>query len=399
MPTRILIIDSDVTASGYLARALCDAGYSVMVAASGRDGLAAAWSAAGPNGVGVPSLVVLAPELSDVNGLNIARRLRVDARTRGIRVFMVSARTEPQDILAGALAGADGYFTRKPGVEREITARILEVLPPNGARPMASAAPLVAVAGAAGGVGTTTLSANLAHVLGQRLAVLGADLAQPLGALADIVGAPVVGGNWMEAAQARREHVNACLVRPDAWSFDLLRGLERPFTVPGLRPERVADLLRGLQSTYNAILTDLGRGLEPVAEQVMGQAGLVLLVIGADPAQLPVARRLLDHWAGRGLDAERLALVLNHAHGADGLSLTQVESTLGVVVLAEVPHGRLLAANRAHQPVEVCYPRDPAAAVIRDLAASVAQQLGMMDLDREPSISVARDSGRGARPL
>jgi CheY-like chemotaxis protein len=399
MPTRILIIDSDVTASGYLARALSDAGYSVTVAATGREGLAAAWSAAGLGGAGVPSLVVLAPELSDVNGLNIARRLRVDARTRGVRVFMVSARTEPQDILAGALAGADGYFTRKPGVEREITARIREVLPPNGPRPMTSSAPLVAVVGAAGGVGTTSLLANLAHVLGERLAVLGADLAQPLGALADVVGAPAVGGNWTEAAQARREHVNACLIRPEAWSFDLLRGLERPFTVQGLRPERATELLRELQSTYNVLLTDLGRGLEPVAEQVMAQAGLVLVVIGADPAQLPVARRLLDHWAGRGVDADRLALVLNHAHGADGLSLHQVEADLGVVALAEIPHGRLLAANRTHQPVEVCYPRDPAAAVIRDLAACVAQHLGVMDLDREPSMSVVRDGGRRARPL
>lgn len=379
---RILIIESDATFAGYLARALTSAGFHASVASTGREGLAEATQAP-------PDLVVLTPELSDVNGLNVARRLRVDARTRGVRVFMVSARTQPHDILNGALAGADAYFSRYPGVETEIVARVVAELSPR-AGPAVEAGRIVAVVGAAGGVGTSTLALNLAHVLGGQMRVLVADLAAPMGTLADRIGAEPGAAGWPDSLSGARSSV---VTRPE-WACDVLTGLRDPYTVAGARMERIADAVLGLQPEYDLIVSDLGRGLDGPGPHLLPRAAVVVAVLSADATQVGPARRVLDHWQARGVSAERMLLVVNRAHGADGLTLPQLERALGLMAWAEVPYGRMLAAQMTHEPLERSYPRDPAAAVIRDLAAGLAQHLGLMETTQSVSVDRAADRRR-----
>ena len=371
---KILIIDSDATFASYLARALTGAGYHVSVAGSGREGLAEATQTP-------PDLVVLTPELSDVNGLNVARRLRVDGRTRGVRVFMVSARTHPHDILNGALAGADAYFSRYPGVEAEIVAKIGAVLAPASETATGMNNGLVALVGAAGGVGVSTLTLNLAHVLGAQMRALAADLSGAIDTLADRVGLEPHATAWPDTLGAARSTV----VQSPEWACDILPGVRVPFDARQARPERALDVVRHLQVDYDVVLADAGRGLDGPGAPALIQAAAVVVVLSADTAQVAPARRLLDFWQGQGIGADRLLLVVNHAHGADGLSLPQLERALGLMAWAEVPYGRMLAANRMKQPLERSYPRDPAAAVIRDLAAGLAQHLGVLAGDNKPA--------------
>ena len=358
----ILIIDSDATFAAYLSRALTAAGYRAQVAATGREGLAEATQ-------NPPDLVVLTPELADVNGLNVARRLRVDARTRGVRVFMVSARTHPHDILNGALAGADAYFSRYPGVEAEIVAKVALMLAP-GSSGLNGGNGLVALVGAAGGVGVSALTLNLGHVLGGQMRVLAADVSGSIDTLTDRLGVEPATNNRSGGARS-------VVVRSNEWACDVMPGLSEPRATGG-QPDRDLEALLKLQSDYDVVLADAGRGLDGLAASALVRAGAVVVVLSADPAQVGPARRLLDYWQGSGVSAERMLLVVNHAHGADGLTLPQLERELGLMAWAEIPYGRMLAANRLKQPLERSYPRDPAAAVIRDLAAGLAQHLGVL---------------------
>ena len=358
----ILIIDSDATFAAYLSRALTAAGYRAQVAATGREGLAEATQ-------NPPDLVVLTPELADVNGLNVARRLRVDARTRGVRVFMVSARTHPHDILNGALAGADAYFSRYPGVEAEIVAKVALMLAP-GSSGLNGGNGLVALVGAAGGVGVSALTLNLGHVLGGQMRVLAADVSGSIDTLTDRLGIEPATNNRSGGARS-------VVVRSNEWACDVMPGLSEPRATGG-QPDRDLEALLKLQSDYDVVLADAGRGLDGLAASALVRAGAVVVVLSADPAQVGPARRLLDYWQGSGVSAERMLLVVNHAHGADGLTLPQLERELGLMAWAEIPYGRMLAANRLKQPLERSYPRDPAAAVIRDLAAGLAQHLGVL---------------------
>lgn len=75
----------------------------------------------------LPDLVLLDWMLPDTTGVEFARRLRADQRTRNIPIIMLTARTEERDKVMGLEAGADDYIT-KPFSPRELMARIRAVL-------------------------------------------------------------------------------------------------------------------------------------------------------------------------------------------------------------------------------------------------------------------------------
>jgi two-component system, OmpR family, phosphate regulon response regulator PhoB len=75
----------------------------------------------------LPDLILLDWMLPDTSGVEFARRLRADQRTRNIPIIMLTARTEERDKVMGLEAGADDYIT-KPFSPRELMARIRAVL-------------------------------------------------------------------------------------------------------------------------------------------------------------------------------------------------------------------------------------------------------------------------------
>ena len=75
----------------------------------------------------LPDLVLLDWMLPGLSGIEFARRLRADRRTRAIPIIMLTARTDEQDKLQGLETGADDYIT-KPFSPRELNARIKAVL-------------------------------------------------------------------------------------------------------------------------------------------------------------------------------------------------------------------------------------------------------------------------------
>lgn len=75
----------------------------------------------------LPDLVLLDWMLPDTTGVEFARRLRADQRTRNIPIIMLTARSEERDKIMGLESGADDYMT-KPFSPRELMARIRAVL-------------------------------------------------------------------------------------------------------------------------------------------------------------------------------------------------------------------------------------------------------------------------------
>ena len=71
----------------------------------------------------VSDLVLLDWMLPGPPGVNFARQLRADQRTKDIPIIMLTARAQEQDTIAGLESGADDYVT-KPFSPRELLARI-----------------------------------------------------------------------------------------------------------------------------------------------------------------------------------------------------------------------------------------------------------------------------------
>jgi two-component system phosphate regulon response regulator PhoB len=75
----------------------------------------------------LPDVVLLDWMLPGMSGIQFARRLRSEERTRDLPIIMLTARGEEHDKVSGLEAGADDYLT-KPFSPRELLARIKAVL-------------------------------------------------------------------------------------------------------------------------------------------------------------------------------------------------------------------------------------------------------------------------------
>src|SRR4029450_8566322 len=116
----VLIVEDDRDIADLVARYLSQAGFATEVIGSGREALAAI--AAGP-----PDLRVLALMLPQVDGLEICRAVRTNARTNAIPIIMLTARAEESDRIVGLELGADDYIA-KPFSPNELVARARALL-------------------------------------------------------------------------------------------------------------------------------------------------------------------------------------------------------------------------------------------------------------------------------
>ena len=125
----ILIVEDDPTIRALLQMMLKAAGFThVKTATRGDDGLEAIRRDR-------PSLVLLDLMLPGVDGLTVCSRVRSDPELADVRILMLTAKSEDEDIVRGLELGADDYVT-KPFSREVLLARINAVLRRND--PMAA---------------------------------------------------------------------------------------------------------------------------------------------------------------------------------------------------------------------------------------------------------------------
>jgi DNA-binding response OmpR family regulator len=111
--SRILLIEDDDRIRTSMRLALQDEGHDVAEAACAADGLARFAT----DGADVVLVDLMLP---DIDGFECCRQLR---RSSDVPIIVVTARTDPHDVVAGLEAGADDYVT-KPFEMKELSARI-----------------------------------------------------------------------------------------------------------------------------------------------------------------------------------------------------------------------------------------------------------------------------------
>ncbi len=116
----ILAVEDDEDILELLKYNLAKEGYRVTAVTSGEEGLQLARST-------TPALILLDLMLPGVDGLEVCRRLRLDAKTRRVPIIMLTAKGEEADIVTGLELGAEDYIT-KPFSTRVLLARVRAVL-------------------------------------------------------------------------------------------------------------------------------------------------------------------------------------------------------------------------------------------------------------------------------
>ena len=113
---RILAVDDNPTNLRVLLEVLEADGNTVLVATDGERALSIAAQAS-------PDLILLDVTMPGMDGYEVCRRLKRQEATRQIPVVFLTARDQPEDIVAGFAAGGVDYVT-KPFREDEVLARV-----------------------------------------------------------------------------------------------------------------------------------------------------------------------------------------------------------------------------------------------------------------------------------
>src|SRR5512142_31525 len=161
MSEKILIIDDDLDTLRLVGLMLQRQGYQISAATNGQQGLEKAFEED-------PDLILLDVMMPDMDGYEVARRLRQNPSTVETPILMFTAKSQLDDKVIGFEVGANDYLT-KPTHPSELQARVKALLArahekKDVAEPLEdeNRGFVIGVLGARGGLGTTTMAVNLA---------------------------------------------------------------------------------------------------------------------------------------------------------------------------------------------------------------------------------------------
>jgi len=120
MAANILVVEDEPAIQSLIEINLRRAGHEVVLAGDAETARRMVTAV-------LPDLILLDWMLPGMSGIDFARQLRRDARTRTLPIIMLTARAEERDKIEGFDIGADDYVT-KPFSPRELAARIRAVL-------------------------------------------------------------------------------------------------------------------------------------------------------------------------------------------------------------------------------------------------------------------------------
>ena len=124
--SHILVVEDSATQAHKLRHLLSRHFQRVTVSTHGEEALAAMES-------GPPSVVISDVNMPVMDGYELCRRIKTDARFKTIPVILITALTDPSEAIKGLQCGANGFLT-KPYEEGHLLARIQFLLTNPGLR-------------------------------------------------------------------------------------------------------------------------------------------------------------------------------------------------------------------------------------------------------------------------
>jgi pilus assembly protein CpaE len=265
---------------------------------------------------------------------------------------------------------------------------------------------LVVVTAPKGGVGTTTVAANIAVALRQVSAapVALVDCSLQFGDLGvhmnlrskySILDLVAVAGELDDAMLSRVvcEHesgVHVLLAPPEPESAGSVDG------------SAVGTVLEKLLARYSYVIVDTWSFLDEVTETLLRRADEVLLVATPELPTLRNAKRMIEFAQRHDIDTGRIKIVLNRFPSVEGISLEDVQQHLRHPVAANIPSEGMAVTHSINRgvPLVISAPKGWAAQNILRLAARIAgDEVATIALTAEEARSggkaEAKNKGKG----
>ncbi len=367
---KILCVDDEEAIRKLCTVYLAKRGYRVEAVANGVEALTLIESK------GPPDLVVTDVNMPLMNGLELVKRLREDRRTARTPIIVLSAAKQEQDILAGYSQGADDYIG-KPIELAVLAAKIETILRQTRTVADVISAPrklgtIISFAHGKGGVGATTLAANVAAALaadGKSVALLDLNLQfgtaamffdlRPKTTIVEFARGDVTRVTEDDFNQYLADHMSGVRILaapPSPEEADLV-------SVGAV--QQAIDLARGGR---DAVVLDLAAKLDEITLAALDVTDVVCVVTAPHLASLRSTSDTLAMLTRIGIADERImvALVRSTAKGIDDAGVAKFLKRKPDVV---VPFAdKADAAADLGVPYVLAEPNDKAAVALRQLA-------------------------------
>jgi pilus assembly protein CpaE len=340
-----------------------------------------------------PRLVVLdLPDACD-ESLTAAGQFKLDAPDTAL--FLVGGSLDPQFLLKAIRAGAQEVL-KKP-LDPALLQEAIERVSRSGAARSAAGArarSIITLFTTKGGVGSTTLAANLAVCLKTQYGVetVLADFETQAGGAAHILG--------LKTDRSINDLLRAPRLDSAALSMNLLRHqsgiavLAQPEELTQAEPLTAAqagEIVDALSSTFDCVVLDAPHMFEEISLELLDRSTIILMVVELSIPSIRATRRALEVLERLRFTEvpHRVQLVVNRYNGTRGfLTLDQLHEAVGMRASHTVhnDYRRVFASVNSGRALCLDDPDSPAA---KDIAAMAGRLIG-----RETPATPAEESLR-----
>jgi pilus assembly protein CpaE len=289
-----------------------------------------------------PDIGLVAIDSDPQKGLDLVTRLA--SASPNCAVLVVSSSNDGSLILQALRAGAKEFLTQPVRIEDLLAAlgRINDRRFGRGeARPRGSQ--VIAVAGAIGGVGTTTVAVNLGCILAQNpqnsVALIDLDLC--LGD-ADVFLDTIPDYTLVDVAQNVTRLDFTLLKRSLTKHSSGLYLLPRPVQLEDtslITPDDLQRVIGLLKATFTHLVLDLSKGYTAIDLVALEMANEILLITQLDLPCLRNVVRLVMSFANMEGLADKVKIIVNRVGLESGqITLKKAEETIGKQVFWQLPN-------------------------------------------------------------
>jgi CheY-like chemotaxis protein/MinD-like ATPase involved in chromosome partitioning or flagellar assembly len=342
MAEKILIVDDDIDTLKLVGLMLQKQGYQIVAANNGEQGLT---QAEAEN----PDLILLDVMMPEMDGYEVAKRLRANQLTANTPILMFTAKTQLDDKVTGFEAGADDYLT-KPTHPTELSAHVKSLLA-RSSKGKISTSPLptesrsitIGILAPHGGLGVTTTAVNLGDALRlvSKTDVIVAELRPGMGTLGPDMGetnpkilSELVSSNL---SGLTRQKIKENLFIHGT-GLRLLFGSVEPkdgLLINSLEPMEA--LVNRMSYLAPYLVLDLGAGLTPLTQKLVPVCNYFLVLVEPVTNSVLHSKALIADLAELSGSKQKVhAVIVNRIRSDTQLNMTQVEELLGQTPLIAI---------------------------------------------------------------
>lgn len=337
MPEKVLLVDDDIDTLRLVGLMLQRQGYQIVAANNGPQALSIAEKE-------LPDIILLDIMMPEMDGYEVAKRLRQNPVTNQIPIIIFSAKDQVEDKIMGFEAGADDYLT-KPTQPRELFAHIRAVL----ARVQKSRTIeenkevrkgiRIGALGAKGGVGTSTLALNLGFAL-QKIggkSVIFSDFRPGMGSIGIELGYKKIEGLksliQKKDIEITSADIEKYLIKYSQGVHFLLSSPDAQEAKIPVTAEHFGVISQLLTAFAEIIILDLGAGYNPLFQSIYTNCDFLLLVFDPTYSAITMENMLIDTFLNEGVSQTRILPVLYNRVRADVMfTRSQIQDQLKLTI-------------------------------------------------------------------